>query len=180
MTDGYPAWLREVRTALSINSQIVLYGNVRDVFLLPAPHGWEPCDLQTGLHRVLAEEGYPHLVVADAVAGLGVLPADPVTAKAASEVVQRDNRPAWGPWKEKEGPLGALCDVIERVAVADADRSAVLIDFASRLILDPAHLDPAEHAFFARCDRLSRVAYPKPVANDPRPLYNPVIWSVNN
>ncbi|MCU7730050.1 AAA family ATPase [Actinoplanes sp. KI2] len=180
MSDGYPAWLREVRTALSINSQIVLYGNVRDVFLLPAPHGWEPCDLQTGLHRVLAEEGYQHLVVADPVAGLGVLPADPVTAKAAAEVVQRDNRPPWGPWKDKEGPLGALCDVIERVATADGQRSAVLIEFASRLILDPGRLDPAEHAFFARSDRLSRVAYPKPVPTDSRPLYNPIVWAVNN
>ena len=180
MSDGYPAWLREVRTALSINSQVVLYGNVRDVFLLPAPHGWEPCDLQTGLHRVLADEGYPHLVVADAVAGLGVLPADPVTAKAAAEVVQRDNRPAWGPWKDKDGPLGPLSEVIERVAGADRERSAVLIDFASRLILDPGRLDAAEHGFFARCDRLSRVAYPKPAGGDLRPLYNPVIWAVNN
>ncbi|MFF5078599.1 AAA family ATPase [Actinoplanes sp. NPDC000266] len=179
MSDGYPAWLREVRTALSINSQVVLYGNVRDVFLLPAPHGWEPCDLQTGLHRVLADEGYQHLVVADAVAGLGVLPADPVTAKAAAEVVQRDNKPAWGPWKDKDGPLGPLGEVIDRVAAADA-RSAVLVDFASRLMLDPAHLDPSEHAFFARCDRLSRVAYPKPAPADPRPLYNPVVWAVNN
>jgi len=180
MSDGYPAWLREIRTALSINSQVVLYGNVRDVFLLPAAHGWEPCDLQTGLHRVLVEEGYPHLVVADVVAGLGVLPADSVTAKAAAEVVQRDNRPPWGPWKEKDGPLGPLCEVIERVVGADSERSAVLIDFASRLMLDPAHLDPAEHAFFARCDRLSRVAYPRPLPTDPRPLYNPVIWAVNN
>ncbi|KHD75407.1 hypothetical protein MB27_23395 [Actinoplanes utahensis] len=180
MGDGYPAWLREVRTALSINSQVVLYGNVRDVFLLPAAHGWEPCDLQTGLHRVLADEGYPHLVVADAVAGLGVLPPDPVTAKAAAEVVQRDNKPPWGPWKEKDGPLGPLSDVIERVTGADNERSAVLIDFASRLILDPGRLDPAEHAFFARCDRLSRVAYPKPAGGDFRPLFNPVIWAVNN
>lgn len=180
MSDAYPAWLREVRTALSINSQVVLYGNVRDVFLLPAPHGWEPCDLQTSLHRALMEEGYPYLVVADAVAGLGVLPADPVTAKAAAEVVQRDNKPPWGPWNTKEGPLGPLSEVLERVAGADGERSAVLVDFASRLMLDAAHLDPAEHAFFARCDRLSRVVYPKPVPGDPRPLYNPVLWAVNN
>ncbi len=172
-----PAWLREVRTALSINSQVVLYGNVRDVFLLPAPHGWEPCDLQTSLHRVLAAEGFPHLVVADAVAGLGVLPADQVTAQAAAEVVQRDNKPAWGPWKDS--PLPPLSDVIERVVGADR-RSAVLIDFASRLMLDAAHLEPAEHAFFARCDRLSRVAFPKIDGADQRPFYNPVIWAVNN
>jgi ATP-dependent Clp protease ATP-binding subunit ClpB len=179
MNASVPAWLREVRTALSINSQVVLYGNVRDVFLLPAPHGWEPCDLQTSLHRMLADEGYPHLVVADAVAGLGVLPADQLTAKAAAEVVQRDNKPPWGPWKDGASPLGALSEVIERVVAAD-QRSAVLIDFASRLILDAAHLEPGEHAFFARCDRLSRVAYPKPAAGDPRPFYNPVVWAVNN
>jgi ATP-dependent Clp protease ATP-binding subunit ClpB len=179
MNASMPAWLREVRTSLSINSQVVLYGNVRDVFLLPAAHGWEPCDLQTSLHRMLADEGYPHLVVADAVAGLGVLPPDQVTARAAAEVVQRDHKPPWGPWKEAGSPLVALGEVIERVVSADR-RAAVLIDFASRLMLDAAHLEPAEHAFFARCDRLSRVAYPKPAPTDPKPFYNPVIWAVNN
>ncbi|MFI5907640.1 AAA family ATPase [Dactylosporangium sp. NPDC051541] len=176
-TAAIPAWLREIRTALSINSQVVVYGNVRDVFLMPAAHGWEPCDLQTSLHRVLADEGFPYLVVADAVAGLGVLPADQHVARLAAEVTQRDNKPPWGPWKDS--PLAPLSDVIERVVHADT-RCAVLIDFASRLMLDAGRLEPAEHAFFARCDRLSRVAYPKIAGPDTRPFYNPVIWSVNN
>jgi ATP-dependent Clp protease ATP-binding subunit ClpA len=172
----YPAWLREVRTALSINSQVILYGNVRDIFLLPGAAGLEPCDLRTGVHRVLAAEGYPALVVADAVAGTSIMAPDQATSKDAATAVKRDQPAA----RDKGPDLAALADLLERSATAQR-RSAVLVDYASRLVLDPARLEPAEHLFFARCDRLSRSAYPRPAApDDPRPLYNPVIWVVDN
>ncbi len=165
----YPAWLREVRTALSINSQVILYGNVRDIFLLPGESGLEPCDLRTGVHRVLAAEGYPALVVADAIAGVSVMAAEP----------HPEDRNRQGPWKDKGPDLNVLADLMERSATAQK-RSAVLVDYASRLVLDVGRLEPGEHQFFARCDRLSRAAYPQPAPGDPRPLYNPIIWVVNN
>ncbi|MEV4521965.1 AAA family ATPase [Micromonospora tulbaghiae] len=174
-----PAWLREVRTALSVNSQVVLYGNVRDVFLLPGEDGPQPFDLRAALSRILAEEGYPHLVVADAVAGLSPLPADAATAQAAAAVVQPDGTSPWGSWPDEESRLGRLSDAVERVVLAGS-RSAILIDFASRLMPDPAHLEAAEHTFFARCDRLSRMTYPRPAGSDRRALFNPVIWAVDN
>ncbi|GIJ48357.1 chaperone [Virgisporangium aliadipatigenens] len=164
---GYPAWLREVRTALSINSQVVLYGNVRDIFLLPGGTGLEPCDLRAGVHRILAAEGFPTLVVADAVAGVETL----THGKGPPEPRK--------PWGAKGIDLNALADLLERTATAPA-RAAVLVDYASRLVLDPTRLEPAEHRFFARVDRLSRAAYPQPAGDDPRPFYNPVVWVVDN
>src|SRR5205814_6217997 len=99
-------------------------------------------------------------------------------ARAAAAGSCRAGGPPWGAWRDG-GPLAPLSEVIERVAGAP-ERAAVLVDFASRLMLDVAHLEPNEHAFFARCDRLSRMVHPKPAGTDNRPFYNPVIWAVNN
>jgi ATP-dependent Clp protease ATP-binding subunit ClpB len=173
----YPAWLREVRTALSINSQVVLYGNVRDFFLLPGAIGLEPCDLRAAVHRILATEGFPTLVVADTVTGVDVL-------TVAQPDLKDPQAPApikvpTGPWKDRGADLNVLADLLERTALAPT-RSAVLVDYASRLVLDPTRLEPGEHQFFARVDRLSRAALPQPSPEDPRPFYNPIVWVVNN
>lgn len=190
---SYPAWLREVRTALSINSQVVLYGNVRDIFLLPGERGLDPCDLRTGVQRVLAAEGYPSLVVADAIAGLSVQQTGPVSKSSSKSPPSKpgpggapaqgggdtEKRTGIGPWRDKGPDLNRLADMLERT-VAASERSAVLVDYASRLVMDVNRLEPQEHLFFARCDRLSRSAFPKPAPPDSRPLYNPVVWVVNN
>jgi hypothetical protein len=168
---GEPAWLRELRTALSVNSQLVLYGNVRDAFLRPTGTGWDLPGIDEFLWWALAREGYPFLAVVDAVAGIRVVPDTRENAKAFNDVAGRhpeDRRPK----------LTDIAHVLDRVALA-RDRCAVVVDYASRLVSEPGRLDPDEHEFFAVCERLSHVAELRSAQGRP-PLYNPVIWIVNN
>ena len=66
-----PAWLREVETAVVTNSQILIYGNVRDHFLIPnGRRGWRFQDIQESLWWCLSRIGYPVMVQADVMDGI--------------------------------------------------------------------------------------------------------------
>ena len=164
-----PAWLREVGTSLSINSQIVLYGNIRDNFLVPGPGGWELLKLEECLWRVLSAEGYPFLLVADVVDGVHVVPE--AAAGAADSMVKR------APGGERMG-LGALRKILQDVTGAK-ERRVAAVDYASRLTGHAGRLTDDEHHFFAACERMSHEAMPR-TAPGRASLYNPVIWIVNN
>jgi ATP-dependent Clp protease ATP-binding subunit ClpB len=166
-----PAWLREITTSLSINSQMVLYGNVRDRFLLPVAGRLTIKTIDSCVADALAAEGYPCLVVADVVDGVRVLASTDEDRRAAEKII--------GPHTSGERPgLAALRKIIQSVTEADT-RCAVLVDYASRLAADPGRLGDDEHHFFAACERLSHKAEilsPDGAA----PLYNPVIWIVSH
>ena len=166
-----PAWLREVTTSLSINSQIVLYGNIRDRFMFPVEDGLDIETIERSVMRALAGEGYPFLVIADVVDGVRVLAEDDEDVRAAEKIVGQQT------CGERLG-LAALRKIIQSGSEADS-RCAVMVDYASRLSIDPGRLEPDQHNFFAACERLSHKAKtlrPRGSA----PLYNPVIWIVNH
>ncbi len=166
-----PAWLRELQTALSVNSQLVLYGNIRDSFLRPAGQGWELPRVHDYLAWTLARSGYRFLVVIDAVAGIRIVPDTDETQRAFVDLT--GHKPKMG-----KPELKRVAELLEAVVEAKG-RCAVLVDYASRIVLDPARLDPAEHLFFATCERLSHRAELH-APDGASPLYNPVIWLVNN
>jgi energy-coupling factor transporter ATP-binding protein EcfA2 len=62
---------------------------------------------------------------------------------------------------------------------AAPQRCAFLIDYASRIVLDPPRLERSERDFFLYCEKLSREVGPTPGPQQrPSPLYNPLIWLV--
>ena len=84
-----PAWLREVETSVVTNSQILIYGNVRDQFLIPdGRSGWRFRDIEESLWWCLSRIGYPVMVRADIVDGLSTLPAEPTGADAAKRLLR--------------------------------------------------------------------------------------------
>ncbi|SHN38262.1 AAA family ATPase [Cryptosporangium aurantiacum] len=170
-----PAWLREVSTSLSINAQLVLYGNIHDRFLLPGQaSGWELCTLPEALRRALRPAGFEFLIVADAVSGLSVYPETPENTRLANEALH-GTKAAFG----RRPELGELAGVLER-ATAASIRCAVLVNYASHLVPDVARLETAEYDFFARCDRLSHETHPRILAGHSAPLFNPIIWAISH
>jgi ATP-dependent Clp protease ATP-binding subunit ClpB len=162
-----PAWLREARTSLSVNSQLVLYGNIRDRFLRPADGGWQLPDVLELLWHALARDGYPFLAVVDAVGGVRVLPETAEARRAFKDVTGRD-------CTDGRPKLPEIAAILESVATAQGRRAAVAVDYASRLTADPTKPEEYDH-FFAFAERLSQNA--DLVAVDgANPLYNPVIW----
>jgi ATP-dependent Clp protease ATP-binding subunit ClpB len=185
-TEGYaagdtaaraPSWLREVETGVVTNTQILLYGNVRDQFLLPNGRGgWLFRDIQESLWWLLRRIGYPVMIQADIVDGLDTVPPGPPGQAAVKRLLQGEEM--------KAGPLtlDALQQLIQRTVRQPADDGvpgALVLDYAARLVRDLPRLDPAEHTFFALCEKLSQSA--KPVDwEDGTARYNPVIWIANH
>jgi ATP-dependent Clp protease ATP-binding subunit ClpB len=77
-----PSWLRELETALLTNSQVIVYGNVRDQYLLPENGRWRVRDMRYCIWSCLRQAGFPFLLVADPVEGLHAIPPEPETAAA--------------------------------------------------------------------------------------------------
>jgi ATP-dependent Clp protease ATP-binding subunit ClpB len=171
-----PAWLREVETSVVTNSQILLYGNVRDQFLIPDGRGgWRFRDIENSLWWCLGRIGYPVMLRADVVDGLTTLPADTAGADAAKRLLGEDVE------KNAKPSLETLHRMLDRAVRQPPGgvAGAVVLDYAARLIRALPQLDPAEHDFFAVCEKLSRTAIPLDWEDD-IPRYNPVIWIVNH
>jgi hypothetical protein len=171
-----PAWLREVETAVVTNSQILIYGNVRDRYLIPDGAGdWRFRDIHESLWWCLSRIGYPVMIEADVVDGITALPAGPGGEAAAKRLLEESLDGGHQPSLEK------LQRLVERVAGQPAAGlpGAVVLDYAARLVRDLTRLEAGEHGFFAVCEKLSRTAVPVRWDDD-TPRYNPVIWIVSH
>jgi ATP-dependent Clp protease ATP-binding subunit ClpB len=174
---GWPAFACELDATLSVHSQYVLWGNLRDSFLLPAAEG-EPArlvPLPEVLAEVLTRAGYACLLMFDQVHGLWLHDngdGDPEAAEQAARQLLE------GPPTRPGLSWEAVSKILDAVARPTAEvRAAIVIDYASRIARGPQDPGDAERDFFVSCLKLSRTATPLRVAGPrPRPLYNPVIW----
>ncbi|GIH28133.1 chaperone [Acrocarpospora phusangensis] len=176
----WPAFAREIDATLAVQSQYVLYGNLRDHFLV-RPGGGSPAlrSLRDLLWQVLEPSGYQTLLCYDPVDGLMVHPQEPDALDAATRLLggKPGNQPP------SLARLRADLTAFGRPQEAGETpvRGAFVIDYASRLVVSPEQLDPAERDFFLFCLKSSRTALPlfQPGTVRPGPLYNPVVWLVD-
>ena len=169
-----PAWLRETGTCFLTNPQLVLYGNIRDSYLVPQGESWQLPDIREALWWLMKPLGYSFLLVVDPVDGLHVLPAhdEEVLEKVAAliSVPVGNGRPL---------SLDALLGVLRAVAGSRDVRAGVMVDYASRLVRDVRQLSAEEHYFFSACEKLSHISTPVR-DRGATPRYNPVLWVANN
>lgn len=180
----WPRWLLDVRRSLPVRSQLVLSGNIRDVYVTPLAAGLTLLPIRECLWEGLADRGFDFLLMYDPVDGLGVYPDDPqrreraatllaggAGGRPASEALQCNGRVAIA--------LERLPECLRLVAFAEGCRVAAVIDYASRLAQDPQHLSPEEFGFFAACEKLAHAAHPILVPGGRTgPLFNPIVWLV--
>jgi ATP-dependent Clp protease ATP-binding subunit ClpB len=135
-----PAWLREVETSVVTNSQLLIYGNVRDEFLIPnGSGGWLFRGIQESLWWCLQRIGYPVMLRADIVDGISMLPQTDDGEAAAKRLLRQT--------PERGGTLSldALYRTLERTANQGDDDpfpGAMVIDYAARLVRSLPQLDP--------------------------------------
>uniref|UniRef100_A0AAU2VDR6 AAA family ATPase n=1 Tax=Streptomyces sp. NBC_00003 TaxID=2903608 RepID=A0AAU2VDR6_9ACTN len=171
-----PAWLRETSTCFLTNPQLVLYGNIRDNYLVPRKDSWQLLDIREALWWLMEPLGYRFLLVVDPVDGLHVLPDDEEVRKsvaALTSVALGNDRPL---------SLDSLLGVLRAVAGNRDTKAGVMVDYASRLVRDVRQLSPEEHYFFAACEKLSHTSKQLRDRRDrlATPRYNPVLWVANN
>jgi ATP-dependent Clp protease ATP-binding subunit ClpB len=187
MESQWPAWLQVVRANLPARPQIVLSGNVRDVYRVP--RGGRTVlagDILEALWLLLESEGYEGLLVYDRLSGLSPYP---VSRDWSERVAQ-----AFGVSPE-EFAAPQLPTVAEWMRFATLGRSpavageplrlAFVVDYASRLARSPDHLEQPEHELFHASERLANSVNTKfehrPSRLDGAVIrsFNPIIWIVN-
>lgn len=170
-------WLRDLLRFLPLKSQFVLSGSVRDLQAHEvAPGNVGALPLPIVLTRELSAAGYERILAYDPVAGFRV--AHPSGTPSAHDAVLQSFglQPANG-----VAPAGIdlLGNVLERAALGTDAPTAVVVDFASRLLMRSDALTPAEHQLFTRALVLTQKASARPVGPNRSPLFNTIVWLVD-
>jgi DNA polymerase III delta prime subunit len=185
-----PRWLVDLERLLPIRSQFVVSGSIRDSFLTPLGSGAAMVPLLRALWETVKLRGYQFLLVFDPVDGLRVYPDEPAAREFAETLFGL--KLANGAQVMSLESLAALMKELCRQREA---RVALVVDFASRLTRQAAHLGEAEQRFFVAAEKLSLHAAPmvpktntidysaapppSPPSTSALPLFNPIIWLVN-
>jgi hypothetical protein len=159
-----------------LKSQFVLSGNIRDLQLTPAGDGSVVAQpLVPHLVQELTRIGYSEVLCYDPVTGFSV-PSAAGEASRANAVLQSVGLVG----AEGRSPAGIelFAQALERIVTREGEPVALVVDFASRLVVRHEALSAAEHAAFTRALMLTHTARPRPGGKPPRPFFNTVLWIV--
>lgn len=170
-----PRWLRDLIRFLPLRSQFVLSGNVRDLQIHEAVPGQVTAvALTTLLADQLRARGHDRIVSFDPVSGFRGIPAPGAGAEASDELLRALGlMPSNG---VAPGGIDLLAATLDRFVGLEGSPAALLIDFASRLVVRHDVLSAAEHQLFTRALVLSHGARPRPAGADRQPCFNTIIW----
>lgn len=172
-----PRWARELRRFLPLKSQFVLSGNVRDLQIIEPEAGQiMPVRMIDALDSHLNEVGYSHTIVFDPVEGFWTTTSNKQGVEAADAILRELGlTPANG---RASGGLQLLDDTLSRIAQYQGDPIALVVDFASRLIVRNDSLSEHEQRLFTRGLLLAHHLQPRPFGPESRPFFNPIFWVV--
>jgi hypothetical protein len=174
--DLRPRWVRELKRFLPLKSQFVLTGNVRDLHVRAIGDRAAAASLADVLAATLAEAGYSDIVRYDPLNGFEALPNPDGPAGDLDAPLQRLGlTPANGRAAAGADLLGTT---LERLVSLDGTPMALVVDFASRLIVRSDALSPAEQNLFTRALVLSQKADARPAGPDRAPRFNVIVWIV--
>jgi hypothetical protein len=160
-----------------LRSQFVLSGNVRDLQIHePAPGTITAVPLATALNDELRKAGYAAIVTFDVLAGFRVAASADAAAQSGDDLLRTLGlTPSNG---AAPGGIDLLTAVLERFASLEGPPSALVVDYASRLVVRHAALSPPEHQLFSRALILSHAARARPAGPNRAPMFNTVVWIV--
>lgn len=165
-------WLRDLLRFLPLRSQFVLSGNTRDLQMHEViPGEVTAAQLSRVLPDVLREAGYARIASFDLLNGFrGIGPSD------GSYLAQLGLTATNG---VAPGGIDLVSVTLERHVGAEGPPAALIVDFASRLVVRNEALSPPEHQLFSRALILSHSARARPAGDKRLPYFNIVIWIVD-
>ncbi|MCD9127660.1 AAA family ATPase [Luteimonas fraxinea] len=173
-----PRWLRDLLRFLPLKSQFVLSGNVGDLQASEVSPGVvTPQSFVVNLRDTLLEAGYAQVVAWDPLAGFRVL-ARPGTSPSAGEALLRELGLTPVEGAAVAGP-DLLGDTLPRFIDRTGEPVALVVDFASRLVVRNEGLTPVEHRLFTKALVLSHQARARPAGEARKPFFNTVLWIVD-
>jgi len=172
-----PRWLRDLLRFLPLKSQFLLSGNVKDLQTQEVGSGViAAAPLITVLASELMDAGFAQVLVYDPVSGFRV-------AAPSIELTESSRLLEGFGLSQANGvaPAGLdlLATTLDRVVSSEGPSTAVIVDFASRLVTRTDYPSPSEHQLFTRALVLTQLAQPRPVGRNRAPLFNAILWVVD-
>ena len=146
----FPRWLRQLEQLLPICSQFLVEGNIRDVHLIRSEDGVLLLPVVQSLWELLRDRGCEGLVIYDRVSGFRVFPAN-----RRQEVERKAGASFSGRRGNKPQPLEEVQRQLHDLSASRDLCSAVVMDYASRLVRSAGFLERDEFEFFAACQKLA-------------------------
>lgn len=171
-------WLRDLIRFLPLKSQFVLSGNVRDLQTEDRVEGAIVRSLNSCLSTELRDYGYSHVLCYDFINGFKVI--DPMHAQSSLESGENVMKQLGLHVVNGCAPAGMdlFEQVLEKVIAWKGEPIALIVDYASRLIMHHNDLSDAEHRTFTRALIRSQEARVRPHGLPAKPFFNTVLWIV--
>jgi energy-coupling factor transporter ATP-binding protein EcfA2 len=174
-----PRWLRDLVRFLPLKPQFVLSGNVRDLQLVElAPGTVTAQPLAAALANGLHQAGYARTLIYDPVSGFRAQTLPGEGSRAGAELLSQLQLE---PGADGTAPasLELFAEVLQRAVTQTGEPFAIIVDFASRMVVRHDVLTQTEHQAFTRALMLSHQARARPAGVPPRPFFNTTIWIVD-
>ncbi|MGW8465928.1 AAA family ATPase [Pseudomonas sp. CLCA07] len=172
-----PRWIRDLLRFLPLKSQFVLSGNIRDLQASEVVPGTVTAQsFNQTLCNALLNAGYANVLAWDPVSGFHAI-SNPGTDPRAGHTLMQELglTPVDGIAPAGIDLLGAT---LPRLIGRAGEPVALLIDFASRLVVRNDSLSAAEHQMFTQALVLSHQARSRPATESRRPFFNTLLWLV--
>ena len=172
-----PRWLRDLLRFLPLKSQFVLSGNIRDLQASEVTPGTVTAqNFNQTLCSVLLDAGFAHVLVWDPVSGfrtIGKPGTDPATGQTLMQELGLTPIDGVAP-----AGIDLLSTTLPRLVGHSGEPVALLLDFASRLVMRNDSLNAAEHQLFTQALVQSHQARSRPATELRKPFFNTLIWLV--
>lgn len=169
-----PRWVRDLTRFIPLKSHFVITGNVRDLQIKSGGQQAYAASLSDVLVDTLNQSGYNSVVRYDPVTGFRDLSAETQAGEASENAFARLGLPSTD--VSTPGGIDLLGEVLVRHARLDGPPTALIIDFASRLVVRSDNLSASEQTLFSRGLVYAQSVHARPVGPDRAPRFNCVLW----
>ncbi|WP_415755582.1 AAA family ATPase [Pseudomonas leptonychotis] len=172
-----PRWVRDLLRFLPLKSQFVLSGNIRDLQACEVTPGTVTAQsFNQTLCDSLLNAGYVQVLSWDPVAGFRVMSRPGSDSNTGQTLLtELGLTPVDG-----IAPAGIdlFSAILQRLVNRSGEPVALIIDFASRLVVRNDSLSAAEHQLFTQALVLSHQTRSRPAGEQRKPYFNTLLWVV--